>query len=106
MAIAAFVDAAAALTATLGEVGSYTPIIPGPAITLRAIVRRDIQAPITGMEGMTIERRSVIAVDAAALAGHVPVLGDTVTVGTETWKVLAIEQDDGYLVRLKVRKVA
>jgi len=106
MSIAAFDDAATALLAVLGEAGIYTPLAPGPALALRVIVERDVMTPIPGMEGMTIERRSVITVGAADLDGLVPALGDTVTVGAETWKVLAIEQDDGYLVRLKVRKVA
>lgn len=106
MSIAAFDDAATALLAVLGEAGIYMPLAPGPALTLRVIVERDIMTPIAGMETGLSERRNVLTLKTADLGGHVPVLGDTVTVGAETWKVLAVEQDDGYLVRLKVRKVA
>jgi len=102
--VAAFDSAAAAIARALGEPATYTALSPAGIFMLRAIVERDIITPIPGLESMALERRTVITVCAADLAGRVPVLGDTVTVGAETWKVLGIEQDDGYLVRLKVRK--
>lgn len=104
MTVAAFVTAATAISRALGEPATYTALSPAGMFSLRAIVERDIITPIPGLESMAIERRTVITVCAADLAGRVPTMGDTVTIGSETWKVLCIEQDDGYLVRLKVRK--
>ena len=104
MTVAAFVTAATAIGRALGEPATYTALSPKGTFSLWAIVERDIITPIPGLESMAIERRTVITVCAADLAGRVPALGDTVTIGSETWKVLCIEQDDGYLVRLKVRK--
>lgn len=101
--IPAFAAAATAITLVMGEVATYTALSPAGVIALRAVVERDITAPIPGLENLT-ERHTAITVRAADLAGRTPALGDTVTVGTEVWKVLAIEQDDGYLIRLKVRK--
>jgi hypothetical protein len=103
--IPAFVAAATAITRALGEPATYAALSPAGTISLRAVIERDIVTPIPGMEGMTLDRRTVITVRAADLTGSVPALGDTVTVGVEIWKVLAIEQDDGYLIRLKARKL-
>lgn len=102
--IPAFVAAATAITRALGEDATYTVLSPVGTLALRAVIERDVMTPIAGMEGMTLDRRTIITVRAADLPGRTPAQGDTVTVGTETWKVLAIEQDDGYLIRLKVRK--
>lgn len=104
MAVAAFVAAATAITTVLGESATYTALSPAGTIALRAVVERDIMTPIVGMDEMTVERRTVVTVRSADLAGRVPATGDTVTVGAEVFKVLALEQDDGYLARLKVRK--
>lgn len=103
--LALFVDAATAVMDVLGEAGVYTPTVPGPILTLRVLVERDVISPVQGIETGLSERRTVLTLKTADLYGHTPVLGDTVTVGAETWKVLALEQDDGYLSRLKVRKV-
>lgn len=104
MTVAAFAAAATAITRAMGEPATYTALSPAGTISLYAVIERDIATPIPGMEGMTVERRTVITVRAADLTGRIPALGDTVTVGAETWKVLAIEQDHGYLIRLKARK--
>lgn len=102
--LALFVDAATDVMDVLGEAGVYTPVA-GPILTLRVFVERDVISPVQGIETGLSERRTVLTLKTADLYGHTPVLGDTVTVGAETWKVLALEQDDGYLSRLKVRKV-
>lgn len=104
MTVAAFAAAATAIIRVMGEPATYTALSPSGTISLRAVIERDIATPIPSMEGVTVERRTVITVRAADLIGRIPALGDTVTVGAETWKVLAIEQDDGYLIRLKARK--
>jgi hypothetical protein len=100
--LAIFIEAAATIAQELGEAATYAVDESGETISLRAIVRRDVQTPIGGMESAVQARRTVIQIERAKLAGHKPVRDDTVTVGAETWRVLAIENDDGYMVRLKV----
>jgi len=95
-----------ALVRTLGEDGTYTVKVGGATHALRAIIERDIAAPVNDMSRRISERRTVIKITNAALtaASIIPVIGDTFTVGSEIWTVLAIDQDDGYLTRLRVRK--
>ena len=96
----------AALVRTLGEDGTYTVKAGGATHTLRAVIERDIAAPVNDMSRRISERRTVLKITSAALtaASISPVIGDTFTVGSEVWTVLAIDQDDGYLTRLRVRK--
>ncbi|MER2528062.1 MAG: hypothetical protein ABTR07_09060 [Candidatus Competibacter denitrificans] len=100
-----FNEAATAIAQTLGEPATYTVAATGQAISLRVVTRRDLQSPIPGMETALFARRTVLSMQRAALAGHVPALNDTVTVPADgiTWKVLALEADDGYLITVKVR---
>lgn len=101
--LAFFTEAATAITAVLGEEAVYTVAASGATVVLRAVIERDVQAPISPMGELVQDRRTVITVRAADLTGHTPVLGDTLRCGVETWKVLALDQDDGYLIRLLVR---
>ena len=101
--IAALSRAATAITRVLGEAGTYTVKSPASTISMRVVISRDVQSPINPMSPMIIERRTVLTVRAADLSGVVPKLGDTVTVGSEVWTVLAIDRDDGYLIKLRVR---
>lgn len=98
-----FQTGATVVTGTLGESATYATLLSGGTRTLNAIVERDVMTPLPAFEGALVERQHTITVRAADLVGHTPALGDTVTVGAETWKVLSIEQHDGYLIRLKVR---
>jgi hypothetical protein len=95
-----------ALVRTLGEDGTYTVKVGGATHALRAIIERDIAAPVNDMSRRISERRTVLKITSAALtaASITPAIGDTFTVGSEIWTVLAIDQDDGYLTRLRVRK--
>lgn len=100
--LALFRAAATALTRILGEPATYAVADTGKTLSLRAVSRRDVNFPLSGMDGVLIERRTVITLETAALSGHTPARGDLITVEPETWKVLAIERDDGYLIQLKV----
>lgn len=101
--LALFTDAASSIMAILGETATYTALSPSGTIALSAIVRRDISTPVAGAEGLVLERRTMIYVLSSAMVGRVPAIGDTVTVGAETWKVLAIEEDNGYFITLRAR---
>lgn len=92
--------------ATLGETGAYTVTATGTATALRALIDRDLTTPLPGMQGMVLERRTVVTVTAADLlaAGITPVKGDTFTLGAEVWTVLGVEQADSVMTWLKVRK--
>ncbi len=96
----------AAMVRVLGEDGTYTIKSTSATHTLRAIVERDIATPVNDMSRRISERRTVLKITSAALtaASITPAIGDTFTVGSEIWTVLAIDQDDGYLTRLRVRK--
>ncbi|MBK7542930.1 MAG: hypothetical protein IPN66_06310 [Candidatus Competibacteraceae bacterium] len=101
-----FRDAATAIEQTLGEPAIYTVAETGATIQTRAVTRRDLQFPISGMDSSTLDRRTVLSIKTDDLAGHVPAIGDTVTVNADgiTWKVLALEADNGYIVTVKVRE--
>ena len=104
--IAILTSAAAAVVSALGEDGIYTVNAGGATHGLRAVIERDIAAPVADMSRRISERRTALKITSAALtaAAITPVIGDTFTVGSEVWTVLAIDQDDGYLTRLRVRK--
>lgn len=104
--IAILTSAAAAVVAALGEDGTYIIKSGGATHSIRAVIERDITSPVNDMSRRISERRTVLKITSAALtaASITPVIGDTFTVGSEVWTVLAIDQDDGYLVRLRVRK--
>ena len=93
--------AVASAAKTLGEQATYTTQ-EGQSKSLRALMDRDVFSPIQGMDSSMFERRTVISIEAAAIAGYVPTKGDRISIGAEAWRVVAIEQDDGYLIRLKV----
>lgn len=101
--LALFTTAALAISTALGEDAVYTVTATGATISVLAIIERDVMTPVANLAPGIAERRTLITLRTAALAGVTPVLGDRIQCGTEAWKVLAIEQDDGYLVRLKVR---
>ena len=101
--LALFTGAATDVYGVLGEEAVYTVAATGTSVALRAVIARDVQSPIAPLGELVQDRRTVITVRAAALAGHTPVLGDTLRCGSEVWKVLALEQDDGYEIRLLVR---
>lgn len=104
--IVPFATAAARLMATLGEPGTYTVTATATAIPLRMMIDRDITAPLPGMQGAVLDRRTVLTALTAALstAGITPVKGDTFTLGAEAWTVLGVEQADSVMTWLKVRK--
>jgi hypothetical protein len=95
----------AAIAETLGEPATYTIAGTGAVLSLRAITRRDVVSPIGGMEQGVQSRRTIISIRSADLAGHVPAMGDTISVPADgaVWKVLALEADNGYIATVQVR---
>ena len=56
-----------ALVRTLGEDGTYTVKAGGATHTLRAVIERDIAAPVNDMSRRISERRTVLKITSAAL---------------------------------------
>jgi hypothetical protein len=74
---------------------TYTPAIGDPA-TIPVMVDRDIERTVAGMQGAVMERRTEIAAYASDLASAKR--GDTVTVGSEIWRLVSVFINDGAFV--------
>lgn len=74
---------------------TYSPH-EGDPVPVRAILDRDVVPTQSGQPSTTVERRT-------ELTAHHDVLGnakrgESVTVGSETWRIDRKDRDDGYLV--------
>jgi len=74
---------------------TYTPATGDPT-TIPVMVDRDVERTVPGMQGVVMERRTELAAYAADLPNAKR--GETVTVGTETWRLVTKESDDGAFV--------
>lgn len=80
----------------LGEDATYTPLV-GTAKACRVIVNRNVLMQPDGMTAMVYEKGTTVEAMLSVIGGE-PNRGDTFTVGTDTWTVQSIEQNDGYTV--------
>lgn len=82
----------------LAETAVYTPV-SGATASLSVIVERDIM--MVGDMGQVVERRTLIRFKRADKSSVK--VGDTITVGSESWTLQGIESDDGYVIRAHAR---
>ena len=80
----------------LGEDAIYTPA-GGAAVACRVVVNRNVLMQPDGMTAMVYEKGTTVEAMLSEIGGE-PNRGDTFTVGTETFTVQSIEQNDGYTV--------
>lgn len=82
----------------LGETAVYTPV-SGATSSLSVIVDRNVFT--LGDMSQVVERRTAIRFKRADKS--VVKVGDTITVGTESWTLQGVESDDGYVIRAHAR---
>ncbi|TFH84773.1 hypothetical protein EQG41_20665 [Billgrantia azerbaijanica] len=78
-----------------GSLATYTPTTGDP-VSIAVIVDRDIERTVAGMQGAAMERRTELTGYSAELGEARR--GETVIVGSETWRLVSREADDGHLV--------
>jgi len=74
---------------------TYTPASGDPT-TIPVMVDRDVERTVAGMQGTVVERRTELSAYVADLADAKR--GETVTVGTETWRLVSVFANDGRFV--------
>jgi len=85
----------------LGEDATYTPAV-GAAVACRVVVNRNVLLQPDGMTVQVYDKGTTIEAMLSVI-GSEPNRGDTFTVGTETYTVQSIEQNDGYTVTAVVK---
>lgn len=91
-----FAPHAARLMETFGVAATYTPPSESP-VACRAHVERDVVFAPTGFETTVSEPHVVVTLRVVEVG--VPVVGATLTVGTESWTLARLIGNDGYLAR-------
>lgn len=80
----------------LGEAATFTPS-GGVAVSCRVLVNRNVLLQPDGMTVQVYEKGTTIEAMLSEILEE-PNRGDVFTVGTETFTVQSIEQNDGYTV--------
>jgi hypothetical protein len=84
----------------VGEDATFTPA-GGAAIPCRVILERNVLMQPTSLQAQVWERGTTIEAQLAEIINE-PDRGDTFTVGTETFTVQSIEENDGLTVKVIV----
>ncbi|MFW6344709.1 MAG: head-tail joining protein [Halomonas sp.] len=94
---------ARAVMRRFGQDATYTPD-GGDPVTVRVVLDRNVERTVAGMQGATMEARTQLTAHSDDLGEASR--GDTVTLGSETWRLVskgfalgdAQSVDDGHLV--------
>ncbi|MGM0517899.1 MAG: head-tail joining protein [Pseudomonadota bacterium] len=74
---------------------TYTPA-SGDPVTIPVMVDRDVERTVAGMQGTVVERRTELSGYASDLADAKR--GETVSVATDTWRLVSQLANDGGFV--------
>ena len=90
-------------TSEFAETVTYTPS-GGSGRSISAVVDRTQYVSQVGADGATDERHAMLyaSTDATSGVGTSPGLDDTITIGSDTWHVVAVVQQDDAMAALDI----